>query len=211
MIMKKPLVEEPRQALQHYAQRLPEVRKVFLIDQLIKPSQFILDLGCGTGIYMPFLARHGKHVLGIDISLALCKLAKKRSFDVIVGDAEHLPLRRDIIDCAWISEVLEHLPSLTVLDEIERVTRRSIVITMPNPISPHYSRDPSHVLRYTITSLKRQLSCRPVWKWSIRGLGIERPGRLKMPRLIALVSMCLSWYFPLFAPTICIVGQKYTN
>jgi SAM-dependent methyltransferase len=41
-------------------------------------SGLVIDLGCGSGIWAAELSRHGYDVLGIDISAAMIKIARKR-------------------------------------------------------------------------------------------------------------------------------------
>src|SRR5437867_6936112 len=57
-----------------------------------------LDVGTGSGRYLPALARTGASVvLGVDFSMAM--LAQRRSTTTcICGDARHLPFRRRSFD-----------------------------------------------------------------------------------------------------------------
>ena len=59
----------------------------------ISPSDRVLDIGCGSGVFLELAARRGAVVAGIDASEALAALARGRApgADVRVGDMEHLP------------------------------------------------------------------------------------------------------------------------
>jgi SAM-dependent methyltransferase len=195
-----------------YAHRPLEYRKIRLIDHLMPsgPGSF-LDLGSGSGVYLPLLARKGTRVVGLDASHDLCRLSKSQGFDIVVGDAMHLPFRDYVFDGVWASEVLEHLPSLDVLDDLEKIAKQCIVATIPNPYSRNYKADSSHKLRYTISSLKVFLKARTGWSYTVLGLGIEwpsAPGGVRLPKSVKLLSYYLTYYLPWLAPTICIAGYK---
>jgi hypothetical protein len=75
----------------------------------------------------------------------------------------------------WASEVLEHLPSLDALDELERTSARDVVATMPSPFSPYRYLDQTHILRYSLGTLRRSLATRKGWSYSLEGLGLCLP------------------------------------
>ena len=60
-----------------------------------KPGERILDLGCGTGALMEMIAASGAEVRGFDASPDLAQAARKRGFDVDLGDAHALPYERE--------------------------------------------------------------------------------------------------------------------
>lgn len=61
-----------------------------------EPGQSILDIGCGTGLLTAELAKDGAHVLGIDASASMVKLAKQNypSISFAVSDALELNFSR---------------------------------------------------------------------------------------------------------------------
>ena len=59
----------------------------------------LLDLGCGTGLFMRRYLREGGDAVGVDISIGMLKRAKSRNFsDVSLGNAEVLPFRDGSFD-----------------------------------------------------------------------------------------------------------------
>jgi hypothetical protein len=78
------------------------------------------------------------------------------------------------------------------------------VATVPNPRSPHFKLGPTHILRYTIGSLKRFLKGRKNWTYTTRGLGYHH---VPLPRWMKRLSTRLTWPFPRLSPTIAIIGE----
>jgi hypothetical protein len=80
---------------------------------------------------------------------------------VICDRVERLLDHMAAVDVVFCSELLEHLPNRqlpAVLEVLEAVARRELIITVPNRLSPHAHMDPTHVLRYRFGSLLRQLN-----------------------------------------------------
>jgi SAM-dependent methyltransferase len=59
----------------------------------ISPGQRVLDVGCGSGVFLRAAADRGARVTGLDASEALVEIARERTpeADVRVGDMESLP------------------------------------------------------------------------------------------------------------------------
>jgi SAM-dependent methyltransferase len=66
----------------------------------IEPGHLVLDVGCGSGVFLRLAADRGARPSGIDASEALVALARSRvpEADVRVGDMERLPYRDDTFD-----------------------------------------------------------------------------------------------------------------
>lgn len=60
----------------------------------------LLDLGCGTGYWLPGYAAHARSVVGVEPDTSLLTAAAARSGDVKVlhGSAEHIPLPDACVD-----------------------------------------------------------------------------------------------------------------
>ena len=66
----------------------------------IAPGQRVLDIGCGTGVFLRLVAERGGHPFGLDASDALVEIARERvpEADVRVGEMELLPYDHDSFD-----------------------------------------------------------------------------------------------------------------
>ena len=185
-----------------------ESRKLELISRSIPPCGRILDLGAGDGAYLPYLARKAERLVAIEIDRELCDLIRADGFEVTLADARFIPFKDNAIDCIWASEIVEHTTSFNMIEEMERVARKIIVITMPNPWSPHYKRDATHVLKYSLFSLSRYLKVRgkdSEWSYKLRGLGFYW---VPLPGFAKKLTAYLTYYLPWFSPTVYIVGTN---
>lgn len=77
----------------------------------------IVDLGCGTGQALSWLS--GARV-GVDFSEALLK-GRHQGPDYVLADVEAVPFRDNSFDLVLCLDVIEHLPSLRVIDEAHRI------------------------------------------------------------------------------------------
>ena len=66
----------------------------------IGAGKTVLDVGCGTGVFLRVAADHGATVCGLDASAALLEIARERvpEADLCQGDLQHLPYVDDSFD-----------------------------------------------------------------------------------------------------------------
>jgi SAM-dependent methyltransferase len=66
----------------------------------IEPGQLVLDLGCGSGVFLRLAADRGARVFGLDASETLIEIARTRvpDADLRVGDMQFLPYEDDTFD-----------------------------------------------------------------------------------------------------------------
>lgn len=66
----------------------------------VEAGQRVLDIGCGTGVFLRLAADRGAHVFGLDASEALIEIARTRvpEADLRVGDMQFLPYEDDTFD-----------------------------------------------------------------------------------------------------------------
>jgi ubiquinone/menaquinone biosynthesis C-methylase UbiE len=66
----------------------------------IAPGQRVLDIGCGTGVFLRLVAERGAVPFGLDASQALLEIAHERvpEADLRVGEMEQLPYDDDTFD-----------------------------------------------------------------------------------------------------------------
>ena len=92
-----------------------------------------------------------------------------------------------------------------IMAEVERVTTDQIVLTMPNPLYPYFYEDPTHILRYTITSLSRDLNQSQKFRYKVRGLGFEN---IPTPDIIKRLTQFGLWSLPWISPTVAVIGRR---
>ena len=130
---------DPIERLNHWN---PLIRKAYrsryssCLNQIIKHSGNLLELGIGGGYTIPFLINKGFKVIGLDLHDKL-KYIKKIYEDVdslVRGNALNLPFVSDSIDVVLVVSLLEHLddPKKAIL-EIKRVLKKNgkVVIGIP--------------------------------------------------------------------------------
>lgn len=123
----------------------------------------ILDVGCSSGSYVRFFASRGCSIFGLDLRPARewSSLSPSR---FLVADVRHLPFRDGEFDTVLAFEVLEHVPEIDqALDEIFRVTRHNLILSVPDSELQPFHResglvyfpwvDRSHVHFFTAESL----------------------------------------------------------
>ena len=108
---------------------------------LAKDAKRILDLGCGDGTRLNYLAK-GKYAVGIDGSKKAIALANKKygGIESIHGNIEKLPFNDGAFDLVYSAFVLEHLSKPErVLNEAMRVTalKGTICLVAPNFGAPN--------------------------------------------------------------------------
>jgi SAM-dependent methyltransferase len=66
----------------------------------LEPGRHVLDIGCGTGVFLRLAADRGAEPFGIDASAGLLELARSRvpEADLRVGDMQFLPYGDDRFD-----------------------------------------------------------------------------------------------------------------
>lgn len=94
--------------------------------------QTILEIGSGDGLVIKALRKAGHDPVALDISQSALKYIQGSK--LVQGTAGQLPFPSKSFDLVLVCELLEHLPISTyssVLDEIARVTKQYVIITVP--------------------------------------------------------------------------------
>lgn len=120
----------------NYNTSKPRLSKILELAKSID-ARTILDIGCATGYIGHKLKTKKNQVVGVDISKAAIKEAKKVLDKGFVVDIENekLPFKNDYFDLIICSEVIEHIFNIeSFLKEIKRVLKKggSLIITTPN-------------------------------------------------------------------------------
>lgn len=117
-----------------YDRRYEEIQRVkydFISPELPSPRK-ILDLGCGTGIFLCLLSRRGAFAVGVDTSREMLEIAKQRcSAPLVLADADHLPFGRGCFDAVVSVTLLQNMPdpAMTV-KEIARVVKTGGIVAL---------------------------------------------------------------------------------
>lgn len=108
-----------------------------------KPTELILDAGCGTGLFTRDFLAQGASVIGLDISLSMVKHLQRKSGLVpslcLQGDMIRLPFRDASFDKTVSVTALEFIEDgAGAVAELFRVTRGGgrVVIATLNSLSP---------------------------------------------------------------------------
>jgi 2-polyprenyl-3-methyl-5-hydroxy-6-metoxy-1,4-benzoquinol methylase len=193
-----------------YLDRAVDGRMVAVIDRELDGVGSVLDVGCGSGLYGPYLRRRAATVIGIDHDPALCEhAAATGAYDRVICDrVERLLDHVAAVDVVFCSELLEHLPNRelpAVLDVLEAVAGRVLIITVPNRLSPHAHMDPTHVLRYRLGSLLRQLNQSRRFAFTLHPLGFADAYRRRLwCRPLDAVARRVA----LLSPTVLYLGRR---
>ncbi len=116
-----------------------------LLQDMLDPrdEDFILDAGCGTGIFTTDILASGACVVGIDISMPMIVSAAGRfislHFSPVAGDMLHLPFTAGSFDKVYSMTALEFVENgRRAVAELQRVTKigGTIVLTTLNRLSP---------------------------------------------------------------------------
>ena len=106
----------------------------------------VLDVGCGTGIYLKLYQTAGCSVSGIDLSPSMLHVARNRlgdSANLYLADASSMPYQDRKFDLIIMSTVLHEMPSgvrAAVIGESKRTCKENGRILLidfhPGPIQP---------------------------------------------------------------------------
>lgn len=133
-----------------------EDRNPALIKEVLEPAR-LLDVGCGPGFLMTFLAELGVEADGVDFSPTARELAPEAVRGrIAIGPVDALTAADRSYDVVVCRETLEHLTVLQVrrtVAEICRVSSRLAYVTTrfhPDPhglldVTTDFETDPSHI------------------------------------------------------------------
>jgi ubiquinone/menaquinone biosynthesis C-methylase UbiE len=97
----------------------------------IKPGSTVLDVGTGTGVFLPFLlrvvGRHGR-IVALDFAEQMLKKARAKGFDhnivYLQADVSHIPARPETFNAIVCYSSFPHFPDkLKTLGELRRVIK----------------------------------------------------------------------------------------
>lgn len=119
-----------------------ERRRAEVTTLLLQPKQNerVLDVGCGDGYQISYIADLAGYIVGVDVSIGKLKEAKKRlrNVDFIKASSEKLPFQLETFDKVLSLELLEHLrnPSQTI-NEIDLILKKRGILVLSVPYKEH--------------------------------------------------------------------------
>lgn len=95
----------------------------------------LLDVGCGTGLFLEAASARGWEVAGVELSMTAAAEARRRVGErVAVGTLEEAKFSDDTFDVVTLWEVIEHVPQpVKLLSEVRRVLRPGGVLLLSTP------------------------------------------------------------------------------
>ncbi len=129
---------------QQFDQRLLPL-KIFLLSLadpvsniIDRSAESILDVGCGQGLPMQMIKMRMrvKKSVGVDLFEPYLKECKRKKIhhEYVESDIRKLPFKDKSFDVVIALQVLEHLPkkdSWKVLEKMEKIARKQIIVAMP--------------------------------------------------------------------------------
>ncbi len=125
------------------AYRAEQAEKYFAAVKRVEPRGVVLDAGCGTGLFIEFLAAtrllaRVDRLVCLDYSPCMASIAAWRASRmcpgkclVILANVEHIPLNDRSIDVAYSFTVLDLVEDLDrAVGELLRVARGPVVVSM---------------------------------------------------------------------------------
>ena len=142
-----------------------------------KGCQNVLDLGCGSGIFLDVLRKNGINACGVERDPVIAEYGRGMGLEIITDDAlEFLHKTTLRFDGIYCSHFVEHLPFEVVQKLISLLARvlednGILVLVFPDPESIRsqllgFWRDPEHVRFYhpeLVTSLAQSVGLRCEW------------------------------------------------
>jgi ubiquinone/menaquinone biosynthesis C-methylase UbiE len=141
-----------------YDRRYEEIQRTkyqSLAENLPKKAERILDIGCGTGMFLGELSWRAEFVAGVDTSLEMLRVANVRrgKAALVLADADKLPFADGSFDAVVSITLLQNMPDpAATVREAARVLKPKCIAIM--------------------TTLKRKHSLGVLKGW-IRAAGLE--------------------------------------
>ena len=113
-----------------YDMRYEEIQRKkyeFVTKHLPPRAGRVLDLGCGTGMFLEELSKRCELVVGVDASVKMLKVAQKRAKGValVLADADSLPFADCSFDVVVSVTLLQNMPDpAATMRETARVLKR---------------------------------------------------------------------------------------
>ena len=169
----------------------------------------VLDVGCGTGIFMRYMGSKGYiNVTGVDVSAEMVECCKKNNTNnaILINDLEgYLSSKRAHFDLIVMNDIIEHIPkaeTIGVLKAIRSSLKKDGLLLVKtgnfSTMAGQYLRykDFTHEIAYTESSLKQVLRMAGFNDDDIKIRG-NRYGYSLRPKSIIRRILLAIWFFVL--------------
>jgi SAM-dependent methyltransferase len=107
----------------------------------------VLEVGCGSGMGVPYLQSHARMSVGGDYTLGLLREARRHlpQASLVCLDAQHLPFRDASFDTVLMLEMIYYLPDHeAAIAECRRVLKPGgkLMVCLPNRDRPDFNPSP---------------------------------------------------------------------
>jgi len=150
--------------------------------QKSRNNRFLLDVGCGNGLFTVPMTEIFNFVVGIDISKAMIKRCreKKANMDFIVASATNLQLKDNVFNAVLSLSLLQHLRTKQnvekALKEISRTATNGALIFLTFWDTPN---SPLKFVKETLKKEKYKLRQSLVSKFQFTGFQFTKYVKLK--------------------------------
>ena len=95
-----------------------------LLRRFITPSSVFLEIGAGGGALSALVAPLVKKVYALEVSAeTIAQFKPSSNTEVVLAQGVEIPLAADSVDCAFSTQVLEHIHPDDALDHVQNVVR----------------------------------------------------------------------------------------
>ena len=114
------IIEDTRIGYDNITDHFKETRTKFwadaeLFEQFVPYKGTVLDLGCGSGRFAPYVLKKKADYIGMDQSEAIIEAAKNQhalaGAKFVVGNVIDIPCKADYFDAVFYLATLHHIPS----------------------------------------------------------------------------------------------------
>ena len=103
-----------------------------LLRNIVPNYEIVLDIGCGTGYYYPFLTEKGATYIGMDSSTLMIERAKQEfpEADFRIGDIYNIGIKDSSIDMVMAMDVFSNSPHFDAsFKEVCRVAKNYVLFS----------------------------------------------------------------------------------
>ena len=132
-----------------HSQLIPEMVKDFFLPANVPVTAYVLDIGCGQGLFMDLLKDKGyTNLVGVTLSEEDLVACGEKWHSCVKSDMSDLPVPDRIVDYVWCRHALEHSPyPLFTLYEFNRVMKLGgkMYVEVPAPgCARRHEYNPNH-------------------------------------------------------------------